>query len=72
LEMPHERKPFAARSPPLLSALTAEPKFAATVVWSVARNHSASIATTTMPQITACENLLNLSTQHSDIRTLHE
>jgi hypothetical protein len=48
----------------LLSALTAEPKFAATVEWFVATNHSATIAMTTMPQITACESLLSLSTQH--------
>jgi hypothetical protein len=42
LEMPHDQKPFPAGNPPLLSALTAEPQFAATVVWSVARNHSAN------------------------------
>jgi hypothetical protein len=69
--MRHKRKRFAARSPPLLSALTAEPKFAVTVVWFVARNHSAIIATTTMSQIIACESLLNLSTQHRDVGRLH-
>jgi hypothetical protein len=58
-------------SPRLLSALTAEPKFAVTVVWFVARNHSAIIATTTMSQIIACESLLNLSTQHRDVGRLH-
>jgi hypothetical protein len=72
LEMPHDQKPFPAGNPPLLSALTAEPQFAATVVWSVARNHSAIIATTTMPQTTACENLLSLSTQNADIGTQHK
>src|SRR4051794_13713064 len=72
LEMPHVHKPFLAGNLPLLSALTAEPRFAATAVQSAVRNHSAIIATTTMPQTTACENLLSLSTQHSDIRTLHE
>jgi hypothetical protein len=70
--MPHEQKRSAAISRRLLSALIAEPRFAATVVWSAARNHSAIIATTTMPQTPACENLLSLSAQHADIRTLHK
>jgi hypothetical protein len=69
--MPHEQKRPAV-SHPLLSALIAEPRFASSVVQSAARNHSAIIATTTMPQTNACENLLSLSTQHADIRTLHK
>ena len=72
LEMPHDQRPSHAGNLPLLSALTAEPRFAATVVQSAVRNHSAIIATTTMPQTTACENLLRLNTQHADIRTLHK
>jgi hypothetical protein len=41
VEMPHDQKPLLAENPLLLSALSAEPRFAAIVVWSVARNHSA-------------------------------
>jgi hypothetical protein len=72
LEMPHDHGPCPAGNPPSLSALTAERRFAATAVWSVAKNHSAIIATTTMPGTTACENQLSLSTQHADIRMLHK
>ena len=68
---PHGQKPFAAESHRLLSALTAEPRSASSVVWSAAGNRSAVIATTTMSQTTACENLLSLSAQHSKIRALH-
>jgi hypothetical protein len=70
--MPHDHKPSLVKNSLSLNALTAERRFATIVVWSVAMNHSAIIATTTIPQTTACENLLSLGPQHADIRTLYK